>query len=75
MEEAFLWFKIEVVELHDFENVMDCALVVHEVGVSGNSDVVHVDSDRCSERFMFENNIAVDVVHHGLECHMSLVNW
>src|SRR6266702_4929650 len=54
-------------ELGDFENVMDCVSMVVEVGTGGDSDVIHIDADCCSEGFMFEDDVTVNIVHHGLE--------
>ncbi len=68
MEKAFFWFEVEVVELCDFEDVMNCVFMICKVCTSGDSDVVHVDSNRSTKRFMFEDNVAIYVVHHGLEC-------
>ncbi len=67
MEEAFLRFEIEIMELGNLENVVNCVPVVVKVGTSGNSNVIHIDMDRCSKGFVFENDVLVDVVHHGLE--------
>src|SRR6266702_2074811 len=67
MEQAFLRFEVKVVELGNFEDVVNCVLMISHVGTSGDSDVVHVDSDGCTEWFVFENDVSVYVVHHGLE--------
>ncbi len=67
MEKAFFQFEVEVVQLSDFQDIRDRSSVVVEVGVGGDSDVVHVDTDSCPKWFMFENDIVIDVVHHGLE--------
>ena len=67
MEEAFLWLEVEVMELGHLENVRDCALMVIKISAGGNTDVVHVDTDSGPKRFMFGDDITVDVVHHGLE--------
>ncbi len=67
MEETFLRFEVEIMELGDLENIMDCTVMVIEVGMGGDSDIVHIDADCCSKGFMFENDILVDIVHHGLE--------
>ncbi len=68
MEEAFLRFEIEIVKLGYFEDVMNGALVVGEVGVSGDSDVIHIDTDCHSKGLVFEDDVPVYIVHHGLEC-------
>ncbi len=68
MEEAFFRFEVEVVKLGDFEDVMYCALMVGHICTGGDSNVVHVDSDSRTKTFMFENDIAVNVIHHHLEC-------
>ncbi len=67
MEEALLRLEVEIVELGDFEDVVDGMVVVIKVGTSGDSNVVHVDTDCGSKGFMFENGVPVDKVHHGLE--------
>ncbi len=67
MEKTFFWFEVEVVELSNFEDVVDCVLVIAHVCAGGNSDIVHVDSDSCAEWFVFEDDIPIYVVHHGLE--------
>src|SRR6266702_8036641 len=67
MEKAFLGFEVEVMQLGDFEDVVDCALMIVHVCTGGNSDVVHVDSNSRAEGFVLEDDIVVDVVHHGLE--------
>src|SRR6266702_1752778 len=54
-------------KLGNCKNIVNCASVVIEGSVRGNSDIVHIDTDCCSKGFMFENDILVDVVHHGLE--------
>jgi len=68
VKEAFFWFEVEVVKLGYFEDVVNCALVVVEVGMSGDADIIHVDMDCRPKGFVFEDGVAVDVVHHGLEC-------
>ncbi len=67
MEKALLRFEIEVMELGDFEDVVDGMLMIFHVCASGDPNVVHVDSDSRAEGFMLENDVAIDVVHHGLE--------
>ncbi len=67
MEKALLQFKIEVVELGDFEDVVDCVLMVVHICVGSDPNVVHVDSDSHAEGFMLENDVVINVVHHGLE--------
>src|SRR6266702_4052985 len=42
------------------------SMIVH-VGTGGDADVVHVDSNGRTKGFVLEDDIAVDVVHHGLE--------
>ena len=68
MKEAFFQFKIEVVELGNLEDVVNCVSVVIKGGASGDSDVVHVDTDCCPKGFVFEDDVPVYIVHHGLEC-------
>ncbi len=68
MEEALFGFEIEVVKLSDFENIVDCASVVINGGACGNPNVIHVNSDRCTKGFMFEDDVMVDVIHHSLKC-------
>ena len=67
MEKAFFWFEVKVVKLGNFEDVVDCALMIVHVCAGGNSNVVHVNSDSCAEGFVLENDVAINVVHHGLE--------
>jgi len=67
VEKAFFWLEIEVVKLGHFEDVMNGVSVVIKVGASGDSDVVHIDMDCCSEGFVLEDDVPVDIVHHGLE--------
>src|SRR6266702_5596755 len=54
-------------ELRHFEDVVNCTMVVVEVGAGSNADVVHIDTDGSTEGFMFEDNVAIDEVHHSLE--------
>jgi len=67
VKEAFFWFEIEVVELGNFEDIMNGMSVVIEGGASGNADVIHVNADCHSKGFMFEDDVAVYIVHHGLK--------
>src|SRR6266702_124462 len=67
MEEAFFRFEVEVVKLGNFEDVMYCMLMIRHICTGGDSDVVHVDPNSCTKTFMFENDVAVDVIHHRLE--------
>ncbi len=53
--------------LGDLKDVVDCLLVISDIGVGGDSDIVHVDMDSGAKGFMFEDDVAVDVVHHGLK--------
>src|SRR6266571_2060484 len=46
---------------------MDRSFVVSKGGAGGDTNIIHIDMDGGSERFMFENGVVVDVVHHGLE--------
>ncbi len=46
---------------------MDCASVIVHICLGGDSNVVHVNLDSCTERFMLENGVAIDEVHHSLE--------
>ncbi len=67
MEEAFLRFEVEIMKLSNFEDVVHSTLVVIEVGASGDTDVIHIDADCGAEGFVFEDDISIDEVHHGLE--------
>ena len=67
MEKTFLRFEIEVVQLGDFENIMDCALMIGHICTGGDSNVVHIDSNSRAEGFVFEDSVTVNVVHHSLE--------
>jgi len=67
MEKALLWFEIEVVGDGNLKDVTYCSDMIRHVSVGCNTNVVHVDTDCGTEGFVFENDITVDVVHHGLE--------
>ena len=67
MEKAFFWFEVEVMKLGDFEDVVDGVSMIVHGRAGGDPNVVHVDSDSRAEGFMLENDVAIDVVHHGLE--------
>src|SRR6266702_286420 len=41
--------------------------MVGEISVGGDADVGHVDADGGPKWFMLEDDVVVDVVHHGLE--------
>ncbi len=68
MEKTFLRFEIEIMKLGNLEDVVDRMSMVIYVSAGGDSNVIHINSDGGTERFMLEDNIAIDVVHHGLEC-------
>ncbi len=68
MEKAFLRLEIKVMKLGDFEDVVYGALMIGHIRASSDSNVVHVDSDSRAERFVLEDDVTVDVVHHCLEC-------
>jgi len=72
VEEALLRFEIKIVELCNFEDVVNRSAVVIKVGSSGDADVIHVYVDRCSKGFMFEDDVTVYVVHHSLECRRQI---
>ncbi len=67
MKETFLRFEVEIMKLGDFKDVVDCTSVIVYVSAGGNSNVVHVDSNSGTKGFMFENDVTIDVVHHGLK--------
>ncbi len=67
MEKALFQLEVKVVELCNFENVVNCMFVIFKVSTSGDTDVIHVNTDCGAEWFMFEDYVAIDVVHHGLE--------
>jgi len=67
VEEAFFQFEIEIVKLGNFEDVVDSTVMVIKVSVSGDADVVHIYADCGAEGFVFEDDVLVDEVHHGLE--------
>src|SRR6266702_194476 len=67
MEEAFFRFEVEVVKLRYTEDVVNCTLVISKVSAGGDANVVHVDLDCRAKRFMLEDDIAVDEIHHGFE--------
>src|SRR6266702_3161904 len=46
---------------------MYCTVVVGEIGARGDTDIVHVNSYRGAEWFVFEDNVTIDEVHHRLE--------
>ncbi len=68
MEEALLQFEIEVMKLGNFEDVVNSTSVVVKVGTSSDPNVIHIDKDGCAKGFVLENDVPVDIVHHGLEC-------
>src|SRR6266702_3626692 len=67
MKKALFWFKVEVVELGYAENVRNCASMIVKVGACSDTNVVHIDADSSSKWFMFDDDIAINVVHHSLE--------
>ncbi len=67
VEQAFFRFEVEIVELGDFKNIMHRVAVVSKVSASGDPNVIHIDADCGTEGFMFQDDIPIDVVHHGLE--------
>ena len=67
MDEALFWFEVEVMKFRYFENIVNRAFVVIEVGASGDPDVIHINPDCRSKGFVFEDNVLVNIVHHGLE--------
>src|SRR6266702_3306230 len=67
MEEALFRLEIEVVELGNFEDVVDCVAMIFDVCTRGNPNVVHINSDGRAERFVLEDHVTIYVVHHGLE--------
>jgi len=64
---AFFRFEVKVMELCYFEDIVDCPYVIVKVGSSCDTDVIHIDMDCRPQGFMFEDDIAIDVVHHCLE--------
>src|SRR6266702_547156 len=67
MEEAFLQFEVEVMKLGYLKDVVDRVPVIVQICLGRDSNVVHVDPNSCAKGFMFEDDVTVDVVHHGLE--------
>src|SRR6266702_7578965 len=67
VKETFLRLEIEVGQLSDCEDVVDCSLMIGHVCTGSDPNVVHVDSNCRAKGFMFEDSVAVDVVHHSLE--------
>ncbi len=67
MEKALFRFEVEIMKLCDAENIVNGVLMVSEVGTGSNTNVVHVYADRRTERFVFENDVTVDKVHHSLK--------
>ncbi len=67
MEEAFFWFEVEIVKLRYPKDVVDCELVISNIGMSGDTDVIHIDANGSAERFVFEDDVAIYEVHHSLE--------
>jgi len=59
-------------EFGDFEDVVNCALMVLEVGMGSDAYIIHIDADCCPKRFVFENNVTIYVVHHHLERHWGV---
>src|SRR6266702_2073013 len=68
MEEAFFQFEVYVVVFGNLEYVLYCGYMVGHVSTCCDANVVHVYVNRGALEFVFENDITVDVVHHGLEC-------
>src|SRR6266702_2731632 len=68
MEKALLGFEVEIMKLGDCEDVMYGALMIGHICARGNSDVVHINVNSRPERFVLEDDIAVNVVHHRLKC-------
>src|ERR1700761_5528249 len=56
VEDAFFWFEVEVVVSGKLENVRDGCVMISVTSTGGNSDVVHINTDRSAEEFMFSNN-------------------
>src|SRR6266702_722863 len=67
MEEALLWFEIEVVLFCNLENVSYCGNVVRHVGTCGNTNIVHVYTNHGASEFVSKNDITINIIHHGLE--------
>ena len=67
MEEALLRFEIQVVELGNFKDIVYCPSMVLKVSVGSYAYIVHIDTDSGSKWFVFEDDVMVDVVHHGLK--------
>ncbi len=55
-------------KLGNLEDVVYCTSMVGHICVGSDSDVVHVNSNSRTERFVFENDVAVDIVRHRLKC-------
>ncbi len=68
MKGTFLGFEVKVVLLCHLEYVLNCSSVISHVSPCGYTNIVHVNVNGSAEGFMLKDNIAVYVVHHGLEC-------
>ncbi len=67
MKEAFLQFEVEVVKVHHFEDIVNCATVIIKISASCDTDIVHVYANSGTKWFVFEDNVTVYEVHHGLK--------
>jgi|SRR6266702_5758802 len=67
MEKTFFWLEVKIMKLSNFEDIINGTPVVVEVGTSGDANVVHIDADCGAKGFVFEDNVPVDEVHHGLK--------
>src|SRR6266702_1922455 len=68
MEEALLRFEVQIVELRHLENIVDGTTMVVEISTGGDTDIIHVDANGGTERFVLEDGVTIDEVHHSLEC-------
>src|SRR6266702_4679185 len=68
MEETFLRFEVQVVELRHLEDIVNCATMIVESSMGSDTDIIHVDANGGTEGFMFEDGVTIDDVHHSLEC-------
>ena len=67
MERAFFWFEVEVVIECDLEYVTNCGGMFFHVGACRDANVIHVYSYGSPLKFMLEDGVSEDIVHHGLE--------
>ncbi len=67
MERAFLQLKVEVMVERNLKYVTNGCYVSFDISTCCNADVVHVYSYSSPLKFVFEDGVLEDIVHHGLK--------